>query len=466
MADPIRLKAWQKLSDRCVHSAPFDSPEREPFSQCLPGTRVDLLDTLRTAIGTENKKIILLFGESGSGKSAVAHTLAQGLHASGALVASFFFSRQHAICSNDDRLIPTISYQLGLCHPRAKEVIIKALLDDPSLLKLARSRDQQFTRLVLEPLRELSMMWKEKGLTAIMLFDALDECEPGYRNRRLGQLVDSFARVLEDKRTANFHIVVTSRPYSRIEDALTKPALVLRHVMENFDARDDIERFLKSFFDDISRAPYVSLPKPWSSPANLQLLVDRVSRRFIVAAKIVTFMEQKIERPSDMQQFLEALLRTQQLTSNVEELYRYLIPSSDQASKGTSLLVYILTLCEPLPILDIMRLVQYDARPVLDSLAAIVYVPPINSAEPVKPYHTSLRDFLWDEAAHYNLTCDCLELMGGALIKNICGFDDASHLHLNEIEDFAAKRDEAVTPALAYAAKYWLHHIWAHASLD
>ncbi|EIW78903.1 hypothetical protein CONPUDRAFT_166773 [Coniophora puteana RWD-64-598 SS2] len=467
MADPIRVNAWEKLSDICVHSAPFDSPEREPFSQCLPGTRVDLLDTLRTAIGTENKKIIWLSGESGSGKSAVAHTLAQELHASGALAASFFFSRRHAIRSTDDQFIHTISYQLGLCHPCAKDVIIKALLDDPSLLNPESSRHRQFTRLVLEPLRELSMMWKEQDLTAIMLFDALDECEPGDRNRRLGQLVDSFAQVLEDEKTANFHIVVTSRPYSHIRDALAKPTLVLPHVMENFDARDDIERFLNSSFDEISRAHYFSLPKPWPSLANLQLLADRVSRRFIVAATIVRFLEQK--RPSDMQRFLDALLQTQQLTSSIEELYRYVIHSSEHASKGTSLLVHILTLYEPLPILDISRLVQYDARPVLVPLAAIVYVPPIDSAEPVATYHTSLRDFLWDEsqsqefyfspaAAHFSLATNCLELMDGPLTKDICDLGDASRLH-TEIEEFTAKRDKAIYPALAYAARFWLHHL-------
>ncbi|EIW78895.1 hypothetical protein CONPUDRAFT_23777, partial [Coniophora puteana RWD-64-598 SS2] len=122
------------------------------------------------------KKIIWLSGESGSGKSAVAYTLAQELHTSGVLAASFFFSRRHPARSTSDSFIHTISYQLGVHHPLAKEIITKALVDDPSLLKPERSRNEQFVQLVLEPLRALKFVWRDAKMIAIMLFDALDEC--------------------------------------------------------------------------------------------------------------------------------------------------------------------------------------------------------------------------------------------------------------------------------------------------
>ncbi|EIW78906.1 hypothetical protein CONPUDRAFT_166775, partial [Coniophora puteana RWD-64-598 SS2] len=467
MPDQVHQDAWRELGNLCVHSAQFDSPERQPFSQCLPGTRGDLLDTLRTTIRTTNKKIIWLSGESGSGKSAVAHTLAQEFHNNGALAASFFFSRRHAIRSTDDHFVPTISYQLGLRHPRVKEYITQALVDDPSLLKLERSRQEQFTRLVLEPLRVLKKIWKDVGKSMIMLFDALDECESGERNYRIGQLVDFFISALQDEGTANFHVVVTSRPYSHIEEVLDKCTLVVPHVIDDFDARHDIEDFLKTSFDEISRAPYFSLPTPWPSYTDLQLLVDRVSRRFIVAATVVRLLRQK--RPSDMRHFLDALLQTHRLTSTIDELYRHVINSSQPASAGTSLLVYILSLSEPLSIKDLSCLAQYDVRPVLDSMAAIVYVPPAGSNEPIGTYHTSLRDFLWDEArsqelyvnpavAHCGIARACLELMEGSLKKNICGFNDHSSLH-TEIVGFDDKRDRAICPALAYSTKHWLDHL-------
>jgi len=165
--------------------------------------------------------------------------------------------------------------------------------------------------------------------------------------------------------------------------------------MEDFDARDDIEHFLKSSFDEISRASYFPLPKPWPSYPELQLLVDRVSRRFIVAATVIRLIRQK--RPQAMRRFLDSLLKTHQLTSTVEELYRHVIKSSEHGSKGVSLLVYILSLTKPLSVNELSRLVQFDTRPILDSMAAIVYVPPADSSEPVVTYHASLRDFLWDD---------------------------------------------------------------------
>ncbi|EIW78892.1 hypothetical protein CONPUDRAFT_166769, partial [Coniophora puteana RWD-64-598 SS2] len=468
MTDQARLDTqWQKLGETCIHSAQFDSHERRPFSQCLPGTRGHLLNTLRTAIRTQTKKIIWLSGESGSGKSAVAHTLAQELHASGALAASFFFSRRHPLRSKSDNFISTIAYQLGLHHRHAKEIITNALADDPFLLRPERSRTEQFTRLVLEPLRALRLIWKDAGKVAVMLFDALDECEPGESNDSLRELVDFFVKALQDEGIANFHVVVTSRPYSHIQDVLARPTLVLPYVMDDFDARDDIELYLETSFNDLRCIPHFSLPKSWPSNAELQLLVDRVSRRFIVASTVIRLLKQK--RPSDVRRFLATLLQTQQLTSNIDELYRHVINSSGHSSTGTSLLVCILSLYQPLSVHDLSSLVQYDVRPILDSMAAIVYVPRDGSNEPVTTYHTSLRDFLWDKsrtqalysspaAAHCSLTTICLELMDGPLTKDICDFGDASRLH-TEIEEFAAKRDEKIYPALAYAARFWLHHL-------
>ncbi|EIW78929.1 hypothetical protein CONPUDRAFT_37063, partial [Coniophora puteana RWD-64-598 SS2] len=129
-------------------------------------------------------KIIWLSGESGSAKSPVAYTLAEGFHSNGTLAASFFFSRRHPVRSTTERVIPTISYQLGLRHWRAKEAISDVIAEDPSLLRPERSRYEQFTRLILEPLKRLKNVWKDAKSSMVMFLEALDECEPGESNER------------------------------------------------------------------------------------------------------------------------------------------------------------------------------------------------------------------------------------------------------------------------------------------
>ncbi|EIW78954.1 hypothetical protein CONPUDRAFT_31502, partial [Coniophora puteana RWD-64-598 SS2] len=133
MPSPSQEEAWKKLADVCVRAALYDSSDRQPFSQCLPGTRTSLLETLRESVQREQSNLIFLTGESGSGKSAVAHTFAQE-HRENELAATFFFSRQHPGRRNTDHFLPTISYQLGLLHHLAQETITRAITRDPSLL--------------------------------------------------------------------------------------------------------------------------------------------------------------------------------------------------------------------------------------------------------------------------------------------------------------------------------------------
>ncbi|EIW86060.1 hypothetical protein CONPUDRAFT_41711, partial [Coniophora puteana RWD-64-598 SS2] len=121
--------------------------------------------------------IIWLSGEAGSGKSSIAHTLAQEFHDAGALAATFSFSRTDSKRGNTAYFIPTIAYQLGLLHPLAREVITKAITDDTQLLNPEKSRHHQFTHLVLKPIEVLKTIWMESGKTMVMLFDGLDQCD-------------------------------------------------------------------------------------------------------------------------------------------------------------------------------------------------------------------------------------------------------------------------------------------------
>ncbi|EIW80826.1 hypothetical protein CONPUDRAFT_33220, partial [Coniophora puteana RWD-64-598 SS2] len=135
--------------------AVYDSNERQPHSKCLPGTRTGVLEKLRELVDDEAHKIVWLCGESGSGKSTIAHTLADELRDTNRLAASFFFSRKHTKRSTFDHVLLTLAYQLGIHHPTAKEIIVKAIADDPALLSTEKSRRDQLEALVIEPLKAL-----------------------------------------------------------------------------------------------------------------------------------------------------------------------------------------------------------------------------------------------------------------------------------------------------------------------
>ncbi|EIW74816.1 hypothetical protein CONPUDRAFT_36412, partial [Coniophora puteana RWD-64-598 SS2] len=119
-------------------------------------------------------KIIWMAGESGSGKTTIAHTFADELREKGKLAGTFFFSRKHAKRSTFDHVLLTLAYQLGLQHPRTHEIIMRAISDDPALLAPEKSYYDQLEKLIIEPLRHLAQVRRgEAGLSLIL--DALDE---------------------------------------------------------------------------------------------------------------------------------------------------------------------------------------------------------------------------------------------------------------------------------------------------
>ncbi|EIW79949.1 hypothetical protein CONPUDRAFT_41861, partial [Coniophora puteana RWD-64-598 SS2] len=121
-----------------------------------------------------------LLGESGTGKSSVAHSISQQLNEQERLAATFFFSRRQERRNIPGHVFLDIAYQIGCQHPHAKEVIIQAIENDPGLLHSGHPLEEQFEKLVKEPLRALRFSWT-KPRTIVL--DALDECDPSYESQ-------------------------------------------------------------------------------------------------------------------------------------------------------------------------------------------------------------------------------------------------------------------------------------------
>ncbi|KIK93400.1 hypothetical protein PAXRUDRAFT_59272, partial [Paxillus rubicundulus Ve08.2h10] len=90
-------------------SAAFNSFERHPAPACLPGTRLDLLARLAGWVDHPDvdQRICWLSGLAGSGKSAVAQTIAEKYASQNRLAASFFFSRKEILRRTAQGFFPT-----------------------------------------------------------------------------------------------------------------------------------------------------------------------------------------------------------------------------------------------------------------------------------------------------------------------------------------------------------------------
>jgi adenylate kinase family enzyme len=66
-------------------------------------------------------RFLWIFGPAGSGKSAIAQTIAEICFKLNKLAASFFFSRNAAARNNESMLITTLVYQLANSFPEMRE---------------------------------------------------------------------------------------------------------------------------------------------------------------------------------------------------------------------------------------------------------------------------------------------------------------------------------------------------------
>ena len=133
-----------------------------------------------------NRHLCLLDGPAGFGKSAIARTIARQWNKSGRLLGSFFFFRNSGDQSKGTRLVPTLSYQLTLSMPKTKQLIEKALIEDPSLLD--RPLEYQFRKLIIEPILNLKLL----GSPMRIIIDALDECDD---HDFISQLIETITRI-------------------------------------------------------------------------------------------------------------------------------------------------------------------------------------------------------------------------------------------------------------------------------
>ncbi|KDQ16471.1 hypothetical protein BOTBODRAFT_106988, partial [Botryobasidium botryosum FD-172 SS1] len=144
----------------------------DPESGCLSDTREALIDGImdwiRGASASDGAEILCLTGVAGSGKSAIAHTIARRCHEEGILASSFFFNREFEERNRPDKLLSTIARDLAARYPDTCIQLSSILKADPSLATASLSR--QFASLIAEPCRRQTF-----DNSAVFVLDALDE---------------------------------------------------------------------------------------------------------------------------------------------------------------------------------------------------------------------------------------------------------------------------------------------------
>ncbi|TFK66044.1 hypothetical protein BDN72DRAFT_731602, partial [Pluteus cervinus] len=104
--------------------ASFDSAERPDPLRCHPDTR-QVVRTHFISSGDKRSLDLLqwLFGWAGTGKSAIAQTVAEFFSTKDRLAGSFFFFRASSDRNTIQKIVPSLAYQLSFPVPGAGDYL-------------------------------------------------------------------------------------------------------------------------------------------------------------------------------------------------------------------------------------------------------------------------------------------------------------------------------------------------------
>jgi hypothetical protein len=285
-----------------AHGAVHDSAERGPDApKCHPETRTavqsDIMGWITLGEQDETpRRILCLSGPAGSGKTAIAGTIADECYKGGLLAASFFFS---AFAGSRNRrwkkpFIPTLVYRLIQHDSIAglKEEVLAVIERDPMVFE--RHLDQQLEELVLKPLRKVAGRSNAFHWPAVIIVDGLDECE-GDGDSSSGpdaqkEILSSLSRACADP-AFPFCIIVASRPEPVVRNFFSTTAYPTLNIFldDKYDPDSDIRLFLEATFSDLRRR--FNLPSTWAAKDAVDVLVKEASGQFIYAATAFRFVD-------------------------------------------------------------------------------------------------------------------------------------------------------------------------------
>ena len=447
---------------------------------CLEGTRRTVLDEIEQWVNDfEKPSVYWLNGLAGTGKSAIAQTIAERMSADGKLGASFFCSRDFEERSDLQLIFPTLAVQLARKYTRFRSIFVPLGQSDPGIAY--EPPYYQMDKLIVRPL-------KEAAISTVIVIDALDECKDDESDSAilsvLGRLVSEIPKV---------KFFLTGRPDPRIRRGFRLPLLAkvtdvfVLHGVESGLVDNDIRLFLeRSLLEIADRRGGLG---GWPTAEQVDLLCERAGGLFVYAVATVKFIDKQNSSPRKR---LDLLLRsgdkgahegkTKLKTSlkthtTLDSLYVTILEEAFSDSEDgpaiRSVLGAVVLALNPLSPSAIAILLDFDIEevsPVLSSVHSLLTLREDNHDQPVRPFHKSFPDFIVDPARcanskflvcppdqHKELLVGCLGLMDRSLERNMCKLPDG--VMNSEVGDLKERTKQYIRRPLEYACRSWHKHL-------
>jgi len=256
--------------------------------------------------------------------------------------------------------------------------------------------------------------------------------------------------------------------------------VVHRLSLESFDARRDLHRFFQTRFSTIYEENHRvmrDVPLPWPSERELDTLVKKSDGLFIFATTLLNFFSEGGGLP---QEKLQSVLGAQ---AGLDPLYLQVLSNAVHDLNFERIIGTVVLLREPLSITFLGQLLQLRTGHIVCSLLGIqsILMIPEDDDQAIRPFHTSLPDFLKMESrsgkffidpphCHFCIMINCLAAMMVHPTEDIFYVGVELYACMNWCyhfyQFFVEGREDAIIEVLAMGVV--THHLedWASSSLQ
>ncbi|PSR80332.1 hypothetical protein PHLCEN_2v6767, partial [Hermanssonia centrifuga] len=440
---------------------------------CLEGTRKGILGIVSKWISPEFKSsdrqpILLLTGEAGTGKSAIACSVAVEFAALG---CSFGFKRGIQERCNPLNLFPTIARDLAHFDDSFRRALCAGVGNDKAR-QTTSSLESQFQYFIKNPMAGIYR-------PILVVIDALDECGDNDKQR------DALIKLLTnpDKLPPNLRFFITSRSEDDILchfKGANKGHILVKYMSEisSQSTSADISLYIRTrLIDDCQ-------PKLKDIDDLCCQTLARISQGLFQWAFVAC---QQIARPPRGRTSRERYDKLVQSGADLrhDSLLDYLYTDvlcalfeddEEVMNRFKSVLGVVLSSLEPLSSTPVKALHEtlkqsdepYDAGDILRYLGSLLSgVTDTNI--PIRPLHTSFLDFLTDPErskrfsvdmtqGHKNLLLASLRIMKRDLAFNICKLE-SSYVMNEDILDLPKRIRDYIPEHLSYSCRFWARHL-------
>ena len=441
-----------------------------PNLVCLSDTRKalidDIIEWIFLADGSAGAEIFWLSDVAGTGKSAIAHTIAQYCHDRGILGSSFFFDRDIPDRRTPQKLFSTIARDLVKLGNNLADYVSLVLEADRSVASACQTR--QFDQLILKPFLHHSI-----GRPVVIVIDALDE---GCDLETLKVFRDNIPKL-----PGTFRIFMTSRPLYDIVTDLSEARHIRRRSIEIHGDSNlkDIAVYVRNRLHYISSRKQLSAD--WPGEARTNDLIKKSEGLFIW----VSIASEYLCTSSRADQKLSTLLYERNLSSNsmetkMDSLYAEVLSTCDWSDHDFvqdyhSLMGAIMAVKSPLSASALQSLhrtsPELDIDGVLRPLGSLLTG--LYGDQPIHILHLSFRDFLTcraqsspihqhlyvNEREHnHRLASLCLNVLNKDLMSQMPGTGYLTGSGSDQ-KGIPSVNKSLISEVVWYACRFWTEHI-------